>query len=122
MLTQKTYQSIAGRPSMGTASGEGVGGRRAPGELQAESADVEGEDGGVESDEDTGDQIRRGSPAAPQSRHPDRREQSHVAVVSPRARRSLQSSDSLPTAFHLHLLRHRFSSLQSVQRITHLRQ
>jgi len=48
---------------MGAASEEGVGGRRAAWELQTESA--EGENRGVKSDKDIGDQIRRGSPAAP---------------------------------------------------------
>lgn len=107
---------------MGSASGENMGGRRAFGELQAESIDPEGTNGRVESDEDVGDQIRRGSSAAPKSRHSYRRKQSHVVVLSSRARCSLQSSDPLPTAFDLHLLRHRPGSLQPVQRITHLRQ
>lgn len=107
---------------MGAASGEGVGRRRAPGELQAESADIEIAHGGIETDEDTGDQIGQRSPATPKSGYSDRRKQSHVSVVSSRARCPLQSPDSLPTAFHLHLLRHRPGSLQPVQRITHLRQ
>lgn len=51
------YESIVGRPSMGAASGEGVGGRRAPGELQSETANAEGAHGGVKSDENIGDQI-----------------------------------------------------------------
>lgn len=107
---------------MGATSGKGVGRRRASGELQAESTDIEGPHGGVESDENIGDQVGQRSSATPKSRHLDRRKQSHVAVVSSRARCPLQSPDSLPTTFHLHLLRHRPGSLQPVQRITHLRQ
>lgn len=107
---------------MGTASGEDMGGRRAPGELQAESADVEGAHRGVESDEDIGNQIGRRSSATAKSRYPDRRKQSHVSVVSSRARRPLQPPGPLSTAFHLHLLWHCPGSLQPVQRITHLRQ
>lgn len=107
---------------MGAASGEGVGERRAPGELPAEPDVAEDTDGGVESGEDAGDQVGRGSAAAQESRYSDRGEQSHVAVVSPRARGALQSSDPLPTALHLHLLRHRTGSLQPVQRIADLRQ
>jgi len=64
LMRKKIFPSTAGWPSMGAASGEGVGGRRAPGELQAEPSDTEGADGGVESDEVTGDQIGHGSAAA----------------------------------------------------------
>lgn len=107
---------------MGAASGESVGGCRAPGELQTESVNAESTNGRVESDEDVGDQIRRGSSSAPKSGHSYRRKQSHIVVLSSRARRPLQSSDPFSTTFHLHLLRHRPGSLQPVQRITHLRQ
>lgn len=58
---------------MGAASGEGVGRRRAAGELQAEAADAESEDGGVESNKDVGDQDECRFTAAPQSRYSHRR-------------------------------------------------
>jgi len=108
---------------MGAASGESMGGRGASGELQqTESVDVESANGRVKSDEDVGDQIRRGSSSAPQSGYSYRNKQSHIIVLPSRARCPLQSSDPLSTALHLHLLRHRPGRLQPVQRITHLRQ
>lgn len=71
---KKIYQSIVGWPSMGATFGESVGGCRAPGGLQTESVDAESTNGRIESDEDIGDQIRRGSSTTPKSGHSYRRE------------------------------------------------